>query len=382
MFLSRLHIRKKRLNLQEEAAAPPNLRQRPRLIGRDRHRLLSHAERAGWIGGKRELLAVWRDYAEDFIRSRPILPVEQRTWLMSHGFDIESAWLYHLPGVHAESYVSTLQSRLLPQINGLDAPLLANRTLFMQTFRDQLPWPVPLAQAIGGRMLRDEAGMDAWLAMTEGRRSCVRPAFVSNGAVAVMPAGTSPLTGWPEWLLQPSSPHTNEAAPDSQMMGLPPVSDWLGDCDHTHLHRFKMLLMRDPRSRTFSLIAACVVIGSHEGRFGPDTLSLQIDPTSGQPRGAVYRLDQAVTHANWTNPWNGSPLPEDPAPGWHRFVEQLIEALNGLPLLEWLQVEADLSAEGFIMLDATDVLDAPSYQVHQPLMEHALCRRFMMEYCL
>ena len=380
MVLSRFRIRKKRPNLREEAAASPNRRRRPRLIGQDPHRLLTHAERAGWIGGKRELLAVWRDYAEDFIRSRPVLPAEERKWLMSHGFDKDAAWLYGLPGEHAESYISSLQSRLMPQINGLDSPLLASRALFMQTFRDQLPWPIPLAQAVGGRMLRNDAGMAEWLAVAEGRRSCIRPAFISSGPVSIFPAGSSPLARWLGG--EQSLSMDNASTQDNQLMGLAPVSDWFGESERVRSHRFKLLLLRAPRSRKFSLIAACLVLGSQNGAFEADTVSVQIDPANGRPRSFVQRLPERVAVHLEQGRWNGCLLPTTPAPGWADFTAQLLEALNGLPLLEWLQVEADLSTDGFTLLDATDNLDSAAYQVHQPLMEHALCRRFMMEYCL
>lgn len=380
MVLSRFRIRRKRPNLQEAAAASPNRRRRPRLIGQDPHRLLTHAERAGWIGGKRELLAVWRDYAEDFIRSRPMLPVEERRWLMSHGFDKDAAWLYGLPGEHAESYISSLQSRLMPQINGLDSPLLANRALFMQTFRDQLPWPVPLAQAIGGRLLRNEAGVADWLAMAEGRRSCIRPAFVSSGPVSIFPAGSSPLASWLGG--EQSLSMDNASTQDNQLMGLAPVSEWLGESERVRSHRFKLLLLRAPRSRKFSLIAACLVLGSQNGTFEDDTVSVQIDPTSGQPQGAVQRYPERVVARLEEARWGDCRLPSTPAPGWADFTGQLLESLNGLPLLEWLQVEADLSTDGFTLLDATDNLDSAAYQVHRPLMDSKLCQRFMMEYCL
>lgn len=376
-------FRNRRGDLREEAVASPSRRRAPRIIGQDRHKLLTHAERAGWIGGKRELLSVWRDYAEHFIRSRPLLSPEERSWLMSRGFSKDAAWLYDLPGEHAERYISDLQRRLMPQINGLDAPLLANRTLFMQAFRTQLPWPVPLAHAVGGRIMRDDEGIATWLGMADGRRACTRPAFVADGAVTVAREDSDALAGWAVEGNAPTPPAAEEAGGhDTQLLGLPPAHEWFGESERVRQHRFKLLLLRHPRTRRFGISGACLVLGSQSGGFVRDTVSVGIDPADGRLLAAVHRLQDRTVPGIDRDPWEERALPSGIPPGWGDFTARLLEALDGLPLLQWLQVEADLSTGGFTVVDSSDQLDTAAFQVHAPLMEDAACRRFIMEYCV
>lgn len=373
-------FRKRRGDIREERVASPSRRRTPQIIGQDRHKLLTHTERAGWIGGKRELLSVWRDYAEHFIRSRPLLSPEERSWLISRGFSKDAAWLYDLPGEHAEGYVSDLQLRLMPQINGVDAPLLANRMLFMQAFREQLSWPLPLAQAVGGRVMRDEEGAAAWLGMADGRRTCARPAFASEGAVTVLQEGAPALAAW---TVEDGAPVADGAeGHDTQLMGLPPIAAWFGASGRVRQHRFKLLLLRHPRKRRFGICGACLVLGSPSGGFIHDTVSIGIDPADGSLQSAVHRQQDRIVRGIERSPWDEAPLPSGTPPGWSDFTARLLEALDGLPLLEWLQVEADLSSGGFTVIDSSDRLDAAAFQVHAPLMENAACRRFIMEYCV
>lgn len=353
---------------------PPGLSPRPRVLFRTKRKMLVHEGRVRRLRG-RENLEVWKRFSHDFITTPGDVPVETASYLLDRGFHKDKALLYGLPNENVDDYLSDLQVALLPFANGRDGPIIENRQLFYQTFRDVLPCAQHLCLVVRGKVV--------WLSGSgagelDGGRLLAMPIDQRAGeSFVVDPAGRRlcrPHGDQPYIELEPSL----AAEPTDLVVVRDPEAGRRSE-------RLRLVLIRDPRRHAPVLVGSALGMSTpRSGAFATlaaGAISVGVDVESGLMRQAVELAGGAPVTVE-AHPDDGAPFAGRAVRHWWPVVEMAQAALLRLPLFSMVEFDFAVSGERPILMDATARISASEFQVHGPLMGGQVARRFLREYGL
>lgn len=333
---------------------PPGLHPAaPRVIYKTVRKNLSHESRIGRID-RSETLNEFHAFSEDFHARRPRLDPEYAGPLHNRGFLPDKGVLFDLdsPG-RADQYLSDLQARILPLVNGTRQAALRNRLLFWRLHRASVAMAELVGSVQGGRLvLSGEAGLPGPF--------LTRPALTSD---ATSPSCHADLSG------------IDRDGPERIILRLP---QW-----QAGQRLLRVAVIHDPGTGLPVILGATVIaltdtLGSWQVDGAGATLRVaQIDPDTGLcgPYGAMIRGSLSPTPPT-------EPDPAPPVANWWALRIALTGALARIPLLGVAQFDILETADSGIVLDVTDRLDTASLQRHGPLMGSDAAIRFLKEFGL
>lgn len=321
----------------------------PRVIYKTKRKNLTHGSRLQRID-QMETLTAFRRFSERFHRHRPRLSPEESGYLHGHGFMPDKGALYGLPRDDVDSYLSDFQVAIMPLANGLHAAAVANRLLFWNLYSRLMPMASLAGSFQSGRpVIR--------IPEDAGRVLLMRP---------MMTTDETPAT----WTQAP-----DKAGHDRILLDIPGGQE----CGSVT----RMLVLCDPDTNMPTIVAAVALEGppgSHDGT-GATVCSRSIDPGTGLA-GASLRFQRGKVAA----PEQSDNRTQVEVSGWWAMVRDVTAGLAQLPMAAILQIDLidwpdpETGAQGCLVVDVTDRIDAAAFQVHGPLMASPPCIRFIREF--
>lgn len=333
---------------------PPGLHPAaPRVIYKTVRKNLSHEGRIGRID-RLETLNEFHAFSEDFHARLPRLDPEQAGSLHNRGFLPDKGALFDLddPG-RADQYLSDLQARILPLVNGTRQAALQNRLLFWRLYRASLDMAALVGSVQSSRLaLSEDADLPGPF--------LIRPALTSDATPPLCHADLSDI---------------DCDGPERIILRMP---QW-----QAGQRVLRVAVIHDPGTGLPVILGA--VAFPLTDTLGPWQIDgagamlrvARIDPETGLcgPYGVMVR-------DSLTPPPQADPDPAPPVANWWALRIALTGALARVPLLGIAQFDILETADSGIVLDATDRLDTASLQRHGPLMSSDVAIRFLREFGL
>ncbi len=319
----------------------------PRIIYRTAREDLSHEGRIKRID-RPETLTAFHAFSDAFHARDTLTDPALRAYLHNHGFLPDKGALYGLPNDALEDYLSDFLVRLLPMANGHCAVAMRDRRLFWQLYHDLLPLAPMAGMVLGGTLHMQGAHDGPVLARAlMSDAPAPPPAFYPRPEGAPRDQGDLLLIGWPQ------------------------SSD-------TARGILRLAFIHDHQADRPTLLGAVFLHGAPDCVDHPEAklVSAPVALTSGivGPARAFCRKTGQRGDAG--------AIPAFVLPPWARLVSDLTEGLLRLPIGVVIQMDLVLTPAGPVVVDATDRLDAPAYQVHGPLMASPEARAFLREFGL
>lgn len=319
----------------------------PRVVYRTTRADLSHEGRIKRIDQTATLTA-FRAFSDDFQAQDSLTDPELRARLHNRGFLPNRSALYDMPDAALEDYLSDFLVRLLPMANGHCAIALQDRRLFWQLYHGLLPLAPMAGMVLGGR-LRLQGTHDG-------------PVL----ARALMSNASSPLPAF-----YPRAEDVPRDQGDLVLISCPRNSE-------TPRGILRLAFIHDHKADRPTLLGAVFLHGTSDRVDHPEAqvLSAPVALSSGIA-GPARAFCRKTGQRGATGAISAFVLPP-----WARLVSDLTEGLLRLPIGVVMQMDLVLTPEGPVVIDATDRLDAPAYQVHGPLMASPEAQAFLREFGL
>lgn len=326
----------------------------PRVVYRVPRDVLSHEGRIRRID-RVDTLGAFRDFSEAFHARDPGLPTTLRAYLHNHGFLPDKAALYALPNESLDDYLSDFMVTLLPMANGLCAVALRDRRLFWQLYRGLLPLAPVAGLVLGGALVGKNP-------VPPSARLLARPLMAGGGEAS-------------ETSFYPSLDDVPRDRGDLVVLAWPESA-----AESNGLLR--LVFVHDHRTDSPVVLGAALLHG---------------DPTALDQPGACVLTSQVDVVTGIVGPArvfgrDGAAPPVTNVPGalarhralavWPGLVTTLVTGLLRLPIGVVGQLDIVLTAQGPVVVDATDRLDAAVFQVHRPLLASPMAKAFVREFGL